>query len=180
MFDGNFWIGVIVLIIVLLVLITRKIFRIDEPVYGLEEDLETQTETETKKIELSEEELRKLIPTEILIEAQRSNTASGSVAEGTDEFQTSTEKVEVLSSGIKIRIKGKGGTRGPKLKTKTPKEKFDVNVSNLRRFFHNEGVSAEDAEKAIDVYLLDMEAFSKYGYVKSKRRPPRGGYAPLN
>jgi hypothetical protein len=178
MFENYFWILVVVLSAILFLLVLRKILRSSLEIDLYMEGLKTDPQ-EPEKVELTDHELRELIPTEILIEAQRSNTASGMVVEESDSEFPGKEIDEVLSSGIRIKIKGKGGTRGPKVKAKTPKERFDVDVSNLRRYFYNKGVSTEDAEKAIDLYLLDKEAFDKFGYIKSQRRMPPGGYAPM-
>jgi hypothetical protein len=133
-----------------------------------------------RKETAKEDELMKLLPTSIYIKAQRRSRAKNINAEVENQFYDQMESIAVLT-GVSIKIEGKGGTKSAKTKNKTPKEKLDVLVSNLRRYFYwQPNVDATLAEQLIDLKLKEIKAEELFGYKKSKRTPPPSGYSPLN
>jgi AAA15 family ATPase/GTPase len=133
------------------------------------------SETEEER----QERLLQLIPESIVIQSQKpsfmnytdGNTNTGFISEKT---------VETIKSGIYFNIISAGGTKSPKTKPTPVKQKLNVMVSNLRRYFyHQPNIDDDYAEEIIDAKLEEMDAYNKYGYIKSQRRMPPGGYAPL-
>lgn len=119
-----------------------------------------------------------LIPKKIVLKSQRKNSAS----KNKKLLKKADESIfKTIKTNIRVISKSKGGTRGPKQRTSTPKEKLDVMVSNLRRwFYHQPNVDANLAERLIDIKLKELNAREDYNYTKSKRREPKNGYAPLD
>jgi hypothetical protein len=133
-----------------------------------------------RKETVKEDDLLKLMPTSIYIKAQRKSRAKNINATVSETYDEMVESI-AISTGVSIRVESKGGTKSPKAKAKTPKEKLDVLVSNLRRyFFWQPDVNAELAEQLIDLKLKEIKAEELYNYSKSNRREPKNGYAPLN
>jgi hypothetical protein len=122
------------------------------------------------------ENLLSYVPKSITFESTRQNNGNGSSVKG----RNITPKEEYISTGVSIKSNGKGGTKSSPQNATSVKQRLDVFVSNLRRYFyHQPNIDDEKAEKIIDAKLLKMKAKELYGYTKSQRRMPPGGYAPI-
>ena len=151
MFKDYLWLLILILmvIVVLLILILKRIFKsaIEVDLYMDSNDFleDIMVENPTK------DQLREIIPSEIIIEAQQVHTPRNTVKSIESDSTEIRLEEEVISvpNAVTIKVKSKGGKHGPKMKTKTIKEKFDVQVSNLRRYFYNEGIDAEKLKKLL-------------------------------
>jgi hypothetical protein len=122
------------------------------------------------------ENLLSYIPKTIKFESTRANTGQNT---GNAKGANLTPKEDYLSTGVSFKSeKGKGsGTKSAPQKATTLKQRLNVFVSNLRRYFyHQSNIDDKKAEEIIDAKLASMP--ETIGYTKSQRREG-WVYAPL-
>lgn len=162
--------GVAVLVLVLSIII-RKALKEDRD-YEINKTQLPTFSPKTTQVR-APENLLSYIPESIAFESTRQNNGNGSSVKG----HNITPKEEYIRTGVNIKSNGKGGTKASPQNATSVKQRLNVLVSNLRRYFyHQPDIDDEKAERIIDTKLATIPEAS--GYTKSTRRK-NWVYAPI-